>query len=74
MKAKIIVINTCTVLLVLLFFYTALSKVLEYEKFIFQMRLSPLVLMQRLAPVIGVLVILAELLVVWALLWPGWEK
>ncbi len=34
-----ILIEICIALLMLLFGYTALSKLLEYDKFIFQMRL-----------------------------------
>ncbi|WP_316813857.1 MauE/DoxX family redox-associated membrane protein [Pedobacter heparinus] len=73
-RLKPIIIGTCTVLLGMLFMYTAVSKVLEYEKFIFQMRLSPLVLMQTLAPVLAVLVPLVEFVIVGCLLLPGGYK
>lgn len=41
------------VLVMLLFTYTAISKALDYDKFVFQMRLVPAPLMHQLAPVIG---------------------
>ena len=39
--------------LILLFAYTAISKVLDYELFVFQMKLAPLPLMRTIAPVLG---------------------
>jgi putative oxidoreductase len=42
-----------TMFLVLLFAYTAVSKVLDYELFVFQMKLAPLPLMRTIAPVLG---------------------
>lgn len=41
------------VLVMLLFTYTAVSKALDYNKFVFQMRLVPVPLMHNLAPIIG---------------------
>ncbi|WP_316811443.1 MauE/DoxX family redox-associated membrane protein [Pedobacter heparinus] len=74
MKAKMILIETCIALLMILFGYTALTKVLEYDKFIFQMRLSPLVLMQTLAPVLAVLLPLVEAVIVLALCVSAWRR
>jgi hypothetical protein len=47
-------------LLILLFAYTAMSKLLDYEKFVFQMRLAPLPLMNWAAPIIGWLMPILE--------------
>jgi len=56
---------TVTVLLtVLLFMYTAVSKLLEYDKFVFQMRRVPLPFMQSWAPFVGRAVPLVELVLV----------
>ena len=41
------------ILLILLFVYTATSKFLDYEKFVFQMRLAPVPFMKPLAPILG---------------------
>jgi len=40
-------------LLIILFVYTATSKFLDYEKFVFQMRLAPVPFMKPLAPILG---------------------
>ncbi|MDB4918416.1 MauE/DoxX family redox-associated membrane protein [Mucilaginibacter sp.] len=61
-------VEVISVLLIILFTYTATSKLLEYDKFVFQMRLAPVPYIIPLAPFIGILVILAELLIVVALL------
>ena len=53
-----------TLLTILLFMYTAVSKLLEYDKFVFQMRLAPLPLMQSWASVIGRIVPIVELALV----------
>lgn len=56
---------TFTVMLtLLLFMYTSVSKLLEYDKFVFQMRRAPQPLMQTWAPVIGWAVPAIELLLV----------
>ena len=51
------------VLLILLFTYTATSKFLDYDKFVFQMRLAPVPLMIPLAPVLGWVVPLVETII-----------
>jgi putative oxidoreductase len=51
-------------LLVLLFGYTAFSKLLEYDKFIFQMRLVPAAMMVWAAPILAWLVPAVEFLIV----------
>lgn len=53
-----------TLLLIILFAYTAASKFLEYDKFVFQMRLAPVPVMAWLAPVLGWLVPIVETLLV----------
>lgn len=62
------VIEICIALIVLLFAYTGVSKFLDYDKFVFQMRLAPLPLMIILAPVLGVVMPVIELLIAMALL------
>ena len=69
-----ILIEICIALLMILFGYTALMKMLEYNNFVFQMRLSPLVLMRRFAPVLAVLVPLAEAVIVLALCLSAWRR
>ena len=55
-------------LFVLLFAYTALSKFLDYNLFVFQMRRAPLPLIQAMAPVLGWIVPLIEICLVIGLL------
>src|SRR5690606_41640149 len=56
---------TCTIVLtILLFMYTAVSKLLEYDKFVFQMRRVPLHFIQSWAPFIGRAIPLVELVLV----------
>ena len=56
---------TITVMLtILLFMYTAVSKLLQQSVFVFQMRRAPLPLMQTLAPIIGWAVPIIELMLV----------
>jgi uncharacterized membrane protein YphA (DoxX/SURF4 family) len=50
-------------LLLLLFIYTSVSKFLDYDKFVFQMRLSPVPLMKILAPILGWLMPFIEVLI-----------
>lgn len=52
-----------TGLLVLLFAYTATSKLLDYNKFVFQMRLAPLPVMKSVAPTLGWLMPSIEMLI-----------
>jgi uncharacterized membrane protein len=52
-----------TGLLVLLFAYTATSKFLDYDKFVFQMRLAPLPVMKSAAPILGWLMPVIEILI-----------
>lgn len=59
---------TCSLLLIMLFTYTAISKLLEQDIFVFQMKLSPVKLMARWAEVLGWLVPLVELFIVGLLL------
>ena len=54
-----------TVLLtILLFMYTAVSKLLDYEKFVFQMQLAPIAWMDAWAPIIAWVLPLVEIAVV----------
>lgn len=67
-KFKIKLQQTFTIItlisLMLLFSYTAISKLLEQDTFIFQMKLSPLTLMKTLAPMLAWLLPFTELTVV----------
>ena len=54
-------------LLLLLFSYAAISKLLDYHRFVFQMKLAPLPLMKMMAPLFGWLLPMMEGLVVFAL-------
>ncbi|MBS1667614.1 MAG: hypothetical protein JST58_09585 [Bacteroidetes bacterium] len=56
-------------LLIVLFSYTSVSKVLEYEKFVFQLRLSPWGILKQMAAWIGVALPLLEAGIVIALLY-----
>jgi len=49
-------------LLLILFVYTATSKFLDYDKFVFQMKLAPLPLMKLTAPILGWLIPTIEVL------------
>jgi uncharacterized membrane protein YphA (DoxX/SURF4 family) len=60
---KMILINICVVLLCLLFVYTAASKFLDFDKFVFQMRLAPVPLMKILSPVLGWVVPVIEMVI-----------
>ena len=53
-----------SILLLLLFIYTATSKFLDYDKFVFQMRLAPLTFMHWAAPILGWLMPSVEMLLV----------
>jgi hypothetical protein len=55
--------------MVLLFSYTASSKLIDYEKFVFQMRLAPLPVMKNVAPVLGWVMPVAEAMIVFGLLY-----
>jgi putative oxidoreductase len=59
---------TCSLLLIMLFTYTALSKLLEQDIFVFQMKLSPVKFMAQWATILGWLVPLVELFIVGLLL------
>lgn len=50
---KTILTQICVLLLCLLFVYTSASKFLDYDKFVFQMRLAPVPLMKIFAPMLG---------------------
>lgn len=55
------------VLLILLFGYTAVSKILEYNKFVFQMKLAQMPIIASLAPLLGIVLPILELVIVWML-------
>ncbi|RAJ21004.1 MauE/DoxX family redox-associated membrane protein [Pedobacter cryoconitis] len=55
------------VLLILLFGYTAVSKILEYDKFVFQLKLVQMQAVALLAPLLGILIPAIELVIVWML-------
>lgn len=50
---KISFTDIVSILLLLLFVYTSTSKFLDYDKFVFQMKLAPFPLMKLMAPVLG---------------------
>ncbi|MEO9172896.1 MAG: MauE/DoxX family redox-associated membrane protein [Mucilaginibacter sp.] len=62
-----ILTQICVLLLCLLFVYTATSKFLDYDKFVFQMRLAPVPLMKPIAPVLGWLIPAVEFILAVAL-------
>jgi hypothetical protein len=61
---RIPIANIVSVLLLLLFIYTATSKFLDYDRFVFQMKLAPVPLMKWAAPILGWLVPAMETLLV----------
>jgi putative oxidoreductase len=64
----------CIALLILLFAYTAVSKFLDYEKFVFQMRLAPLPMMRTIAPILGWLMPTIEIVIAVGLLMNKFRK
>jgi putative oxidoreductase len=62
------------VMIVLLFTYTAISKLIEYDKFVFQMALSPFRPVSTFAPVLGWLMPTLEIMIALALLSERWRK
>lgn len=56
-----VIITIITSLVILLFMYTAISKLLDYNKFVFQMRLTPIPFMWQVAPVLGIVLPILEL-------------
>ena len=68
MIKKSILAEICITLVLLLFSYTASSKLLDYSKFVFQMSLAPVPFMKTLAPWLGWLVPMSEAMVVIGLL------
>lgn len=58
---------TAAVILIVLFGYTAISKILAYDKFVFQLRLVQMPIVALLAPLSGVLVPAVEMIIVWML-------
>jgi hypothetical protein len=67
---KDVVVEVVVALLVLLFSYTALSKLLEHEKFIFQMSLSHFTLLTQTAGFLSWFLPVAEMIIVVLLLVP----
>jgi putative oxidoreductase len=61
---RIPIANIVSVLLLLLFTYTATSKFLDYDRFVFQMKLAPVPLMKWVAPILGWLIPAIETLLV----------
>lgn len=70
---KLNFISIVVALYILLFSYTAVSKFLDYELFVFQMKLAPLPLMPTIAPLIGILLPLVELAFCILLLTERWQ-
>lgn len=63
-KIRSVYYDAVTIFIVLLFIYTGVDKLLNYDRFTFQMALVPSPLIQSFAPVIGWLLPLVELLIV----------
>lgn len=63
MKRQII-LNICIALMILLYSYTALSKYLDQYRFVFQMKLSPFVLVKEFAAFWGWFIPLTEIAIV----------
>src|SRR5260221_2287746 len=61
---RVSIANIVSVLLLLLFIYTATSKFLDYDKFVFQMKLAPVPFMKWTAPILGWLIPVIETLLV----------
>ena len=70
---KLNFISIVVALYILLFSYTAVSKFLDYELFVFQMKLAPLPLMPTIAPLIGILLPLVEFALCILLLKDRWQ-
>ena len=60
---KTIIIEAIALLFFILFLYTAVSKIIDYHRFVFQMRLAPLPILKVIAPTIGWLVPVVELFI-----------
>lgn len=65
---KELVVEIFISLIALLFAYTAASKLLDYNRFVFQMQLAPLPLLYKVAPVLGIAIPTIELFIVIGLL------
>lgn len=61
-------VDLIAAIFILLFSYTAVSKFLDYERFVFQMKLAPIPLMSALAPLLGIITPVIESLIVLLLL------
>lgn len=70
MKSQKIIIEICAALLILLFAYTGLSKLMEYEVFKIQLEASPWPLLARSASVVAWALPVTELLLMVLLLIP----
>ena len=62
------VIEVIALLFFILFIYTATSKIIDYRRFVFQMRLAPLPILKQMAPIIGWALPLVELVIAIGLL------
>ena len=61
---KEILTDIVVALFILLFSYTALSKFLDYNRFVFQMQLAPVPLIKSIAPVMGLVIPAIETIIV----------
>ena len=61
---KEILADIVVALFILLFSYTALSKFLDYNRFVFQLQLAPVPLIKYIAPAMGVIIPVIETLLV----------
>lgn len=63
-----------SIVLIGLFGYSAMSKILEHEKFVFQMSIAPVPLMATFAPLLSWVVPIVEIGIVLLLLFNQWRK
>ena len=67
-------LNIGIALLILLFSYTAISKLLDQYRFVFQMKLSPFLLVKSFAPLWGWFIPLTEIVIVIGLCFEKTQK
>jgi len=64
LKSNELLLLVSAILLVLLWGYSAFSKLADYQRFVQQMQLAPVPLMKHLAPMLGIAVPVIELVLV----------
>jgi putative oxidoreductase len=71
---KQLLLNVCIALLILLYSYTAVSKIIDQYRFVFQMTLSPFIVVKNFAPFLGWFIPLIELAIVIGLCFEKTQK